>query len=45
MKLGIVFDIDGVLLRGKTSLPGARWALQTLDRLKIPYALLVCLVV
>ena len=37
---GLVFDIDGVLIRGKKALPGAAWALQTLERKGIPYALL-----
>ena len=39
-RFGIVFDIDGVLLRGKKALPNGKWALDTLERLKVPYALL-----
>lgn len=39
-KFGIVFDIDGVLLRGKRALPNGRWAIETLHRLNVPYALL-----
>jgi HAD superfamily hydrolase (TIGR01456 family) len=39
-RFGIVFDIDGVLLRGKKALPNGKWALETLQKLGVPYALL-----
>lgn len=38
--LGFVFDIDGVLLRGKTPLPNARESLQTLLHNKVPFLFL-----
>ena len=38
--LGVTFDIDGVLVRGKTALPGAAAALSRLDAAKIPWLLL-----
>ncbi len=36
---GILFDMDGVLYRGRRALPGARTTLEALDRSGIPYAL------
>lgn len=38
--IAYVFDIDGVLLRGNTALPGARDSLLRLDDAKIPFVLL-----
>ena len=38
--LGVTFDIDGVLLRGKTALPGATAALARLDAARVPWLLL-----
>jgi HAD superfamily hydrolase (TIGR01456 family) len=38
--LGFVFDIDGVLLRGGTPLPGAVRALARLDAARVPWLLL-----
>jgi Haloacid dehalogenase-like hydrolase len=38
--VGAVFDIDGVLIRGKSPLPGARNALLQLQRNKIPFIFL-----
>ncbi|CAI5743952.1 unnamed protein product [Peronospora destructor] len=37
---GIVFDVDGVLLRGKASLPGARDVLLELQATNIPFAIM-----
>ena len=39
-KIGFVFDIDGVLFRGKTPVPGAREALIKLQQNNIPFILL-----
>ena len=39
-KVAYVFDIDGVLLRGNTALPGARDSLLRLEEAKIPFILL-----
>ncbi|CCD26237.1 uncharacterized protein NDAI_0H00630 [Naumovozyma dairenensis CBS 421] len=39
-QIGFAFDIDGVLLRGKTPIPGASDALKLLTKSKIPYILL-----
>lgn len=36
-KLGIVFDIDGVLIREKAVLPGARQALKMVNEAGIPH--------
>ncbi len=36
---GILFDMDGVLYRGRRALPGARTTLAALDRAGLPYAL------
>ncbi|MGQ0549980.1 MAG: hypothetical protein ACT4PY_09990, partial [Armatimonadota bacterium] len=36
---GILFDMDGVLYRGRRPLPGARRTLEALGRAGIPYAL------
>ena len=38
--LGFVFDIDGVLLRGKVALPSATASLQRLGRARVPYIFL-----
>ena len=38
--IALAFDVDGVLLRGKEPLPGAREALEMLDNRQIPYMLL-----
>ncbi|CCF59455.1 hypothetical protein KAFR_0H00460 [Kazachstania africana CBS 2517] len=38
--IGFVFDIDGVLLRGKNPIPSASKALSLLNDIKIPYILL-----
>jgi HAD superfamily hydrolase (TIGR01456 family) len=38
--LGFVFDIDGVLLRGKVALPTATASLQRLARARVPYIFL-----
>ena len=38
--LGFVFDIDGVLLRGKTPLPHARASLERLNAAHVPWILL-----
>jgi HAD superfamily hydrolase (TIGR01456 family) len=38
--LGFVFDIDGVLLRGKTPLPHARASLERLNAARVPWILL-----
>ena len=35
--IGIVFDIDGVLIREKSVLPGASRALQLVEAAKIPH--------
>lgn len=37
---GVVFDVDGVLLRGKTPIPGAREVLQELRANNIPWAVM-----
>ncbi|KAI0994163.1 hypothetical protein K3495_g14019 [Podosphaera aphanis] len=37
--LAFAFDIDGVLLRGSTALPGASRALKFLRRIKVPFVL------
>ncbi len=37
---GVVFDVDGVLLRGKTPIPGAREVLQDLKANDIPFAIM-----
>ncbi|CEG47245.1 Predicted phosphatase [Plasmopara halstedii] len=37
---GVVFDVDGVLLRGKTPIPGAREVLEELEATKIPFAIM-----
>ena len=37
---GVVFDIDGVLLRGKEVIPGARAAVASLRRAGVPVAVL-----
>jgi HAD superfamily hydrolase (TIGR01456 family) len=39
-EIAFVFDIDGVLLRGKKPIPNASQALKLLDRHQIPYILL-----
>lgn len=39
-RVGVVFDIDGVLSRAKKALPGAVDALRLLDDAKIPFILL-----
>lgn len=39
-QVGVAFDIDGVLIRGKDSLPGARASLKRLDDAQIPW---ICL--
>jgi HAD superfamily hydrolase (TIGR01456 family) len=39
-RFGVVFDVDGVLLRGKKPIPGARKALEELHQLKIPFAIM-----
>ena len=39
-RLGFVFDIDGVLLRGKTPLPHARASLERLNAAHVPWILL-----
>ena len=39
-RLGVTFDIDGVLLRGGTALPGAAAALARLDAARVPWLLL-----
>ncbi len=35
--VGIVFDIDGVLIREKSVLPGASKALQLVEAAKVPH--------
>ncbi|DBA00800.1 TPA: hypothetical protein N0F65_004705 [Lagenidium giganteum] len=37
---GVVFDVDGVLLRGKQAIPGAKQVLQELKRDGIPFAIM-----
>lgn len=37
---GVVFDVDGVLLRGKKAITGAKEVLQDLQRHNIPYAIM-----
>lgn len=37
---GVVFDVDGVLLRGKQAIPGARQVLQDLKANDIPFAIM-----
>lgn len=37
---GVVFDVDGVLLRGKQPIPGAREVLQELRAADIPFAIM-----
>lgn len=37
---GVVFDIDGVLLRGKKAIPGAANVLTTLENNQVPYMIL-----
>eukprot|EP00736_Rhodelphis_marinus_P004924 Rmarinus@m.10535 len=37
---GVVFDVDGVFVRGKKAIPGARTVLETLDKHGIPYVFL-----
>ncbi|OWY97724.1 HAD hydrolase protein [Phytophthora megakarya] len=37
---GVVFDVDGVLLRGKTPIPGAREVLQELEATNTPFAIM-----
>lgn len=37
---GVVFDVDGVLLRGKTPIPGAKEVLQDLRANDIPFAIM-----
>ncbi|CAH0474531.1 unnamed protein product [Peronospora belbahrii] len=37
---GVVFDVDGVLLRGKTPIPGAREVLVELKATNIPFAIM-----
>lgn len=39
-EIAFVFDIDGVLLRGKKPIPGAKEALKLLNNYRIPYILL-----
>ncbi|RHY30593.1 hypothetical protein DYB32_004198 [Aphanomyces invadans] len=39
-KFGVVFDVDGVLLRGKLPIPGANQVLQHLHDTKTPYAIM-----
>ena len=39
-KYAIAFDIDGVLLRGKTVIPGAPEALSLLAEHRVPYVLM-----
>lgn len=39
-RVGVCFDIDGVLLRGSHVLPGAFEALDKLDRYNVPYIFL-----
>jgi HAD superfamily hydrolase (TIGR01456 family) len=39
-RLGVTFDIDGVLLRGGSPLPGAAAALARLDAARVPWLLL-----
>ncbi|RHY52325.1 hypothetical protein DYB26_003616 [Aphanomyces astaci] len=39
-QFGVVFDVDGVLLRGKTPIPGAADVLQHLHDTKTPYAIM-----
>jgi ribonucleotide monophosphatase NagD (HAD superfamily) len=39
-RIGFAFDIDGVLIRGKTPVPGAREALLLLHKLGIPFIFL-----
>ncbi|AMD19143.1 HBR242Cp [Eremothecium sinecaudum] len=39
-KVGFVFDIDGVLLQGRTPIPGASEALKLLQKERIPFILL-----
>ncbi|QLQ82017.1 hypothetical protein HG537_0G02710 [Torulaspora globosa] len=38
-KIGFAFDIDGVLLRGRTPIPGASEALKLLHKSKVPFIL------
>ena len=38
--LGIAFDIDGVLIKGKTVLPQAQRVIKTLYNARIPYIFL-----
>ncbi|KAJ0393573.1 hypothetical protein P43SY_005142 [Pythium insidiosum] len=37
---GVVFDVDGVLLRGKKPIPGAREVLEELKQQQIPFAIM-----
>ncbi|TMW55736.1 hypothetical protein Poli38472_010618 [Pythium oligandrum] len=37
---GVVFDVDGVLLRGKKAIPGARQVLEDLKKNDIPFAIM-----
>ncbi|POM78775.1 TIGR01456 family HAD hydrolase [Phytophthora palmivora] len=37
---GVVFDVDGVLLRGKTPIPGARDVLEELEATNTPFAIM-----
>mmetsp|Transcript_2906 Transcript_2906/g.4175 ORF Transcript_2906/g.4175 Transcript_2906/m.4175 type:complete len:327 (+) Transcript_2906:171-1151(+) len=37
-RVGACFDIDGVLVRGKSALPGARQALNSLIQAEVPFA-------
>lgn len=39
-RLGFAFDVDGVLMRGKTALPGASSMLQRLKQESVPFAIL-----
>ncbi|KAH9122283.1 hypothetical protein LEN26_010322 [Aphanomyces euteiches] len=39
-QLGVVFDVDGVLLRGKVPIPGAKDVLQHLKDTKTPFAIM-----
>jgi HAD superfamily hydrolase (TIGR01456 family) len=37
---GVVFDVDGVLLRGKNAIPGAREVIDDLKKNEIPFAIM-----
>lgn len=37
---GVVFDVDGVLLRGKAPIPGAREVIEELQRDDVPFAIM-----